>query len=124
MRRVCSGFGPYWAGCKLGRCEPVEARVRSVGVVVDSPFLDNLASLVQIGEQVFVEALVAQPAVEAFDKTVLHRLAGRDVVPLLDPEFLLPGQDRIRGELGAIVADDHARATSAFDDLAKFTDHS
>jgi hypothetical protein len=29
---------------------------------------------------VFVEALVAQAAVEAFDKTILHRLAGRDVV--------------------------------------------
>ena len=32
-----------------------------------------------------VQALVTQSAVEAFDKAVLHGLAGRDVVPL-DPE--------------------------------------
>jgi hypothetical protein len=61
--------------------------VRSVGVVVDPPFLDDLASLVEIGEQMFVQALVAQSAVEAFNKAILHRLAGCDVVPL-DPEFL------------------------------------
>jgi len=76
--------------------------VRSVGVVVDPPFLDDLTSLVEVCKQVLVEAFVAQPAVEAFDKAVLHRLAGRDVVPL-DSKLLLPGQDRIRGELGAVA---------------------
>ena len=49
------------------------ARVRSVGVVVGPPFLDDLASLVEICEQVLVQTLVAQAAVEAFDKAVLHR---------------------------------------------------
>jgi hypothetical protein len=29
----------------------------------------------------FAQAFIAQPAVEAFNKTTLHRLAGRDVVP-------------------------------------------
>ena len=96
--------------------------MRSVGVVVDPPFLDDLASLVEIGEQVLVQAFVTQAAVKAFDKTVLHRLAGRDVVPL-DPAFLLPGQNGIRGELGAVVAHDHAWATPAFDDVAKFAHH-
>jgi hypothetical protein len=43
---------------------------------------------------VLVQALVAQAAVEAFDKAVLHQLAGRNVVPL-DPEFFLPGQHSI-----------------------------
>jgi hypothetical protein len=37
----------------------------------------------------------------------------------LDPELLLPGQDRIRGELGAVVAHDHAGTPPAFDDLVK-----
>src|SRR5882724_3584112 len=60
-----------------------------------SPFLDDLASLVEICEQVLVETLVAQAAVEAFDKAVLRRLAGRDAVPL-DPELLLPGQRMLK----------------------------
>lgn len=29
--------------------------MRSVGVVVDPPFLDDLTGLVEVGEQVFVE---------------------------------------------------------------------
>ena len=40
------------AGCELGWCEPVKARVGSVGVVVDPPFFDDLAGLVEVGEQV------------------------------------------------------------------------
>src|SRR6185312_11359116 len=55
------------ACCELSWCEPVEARVRSVGVVVDPPCFDDLARLVEVGEQVLVEALVAQPAVVADD---------------------------------------------------------
>ncbi len=69
-----------------------------------------------------VEAFVAQPAIEAFDKPILHWLSGCDVVPL-DLLFLLPGQDGVRGELGAVVADDHARTASALDDAVKFTHH-
>jgi hypothetical protein len=58
------------ACCELSWCEPVEARVRSVGVVVDPPFFDDLTRLLEVGEQVLVEALVAQPAVEALDDSV------------------------------------------------------
>src|SRR3954463_12302208 len=50
------------ACCELDRCEPVEARVRSVGVVVDPPFFDDLTRLVEVDEQVLVETLVAQSA--------------------------------------------------------------
>ena len=35
--------------------------------------------------------------------------------------ILLPGQYDVRGERGAVVADDHARATSALDDAVKLT---
>ena len=96
--------------------------MRPVGILVDPPVLNDLASLVEVGEQVLVLALVAQVAVEVFNKTDLYRLAGRDLLPF-DPERLLPGQDRIRSELGAVVTDDHARATSGFDDLAKLTNN-
>jgi hypothetical protein len=33
IRRVCSSFAPAGGVCELSWCEPVEARVRSVGVV-------------------------------------------------------------------------------------------
>jgi hypothetical protein len=41
--------------------------MRPFGVVVDPPFLDDLAGFVEVAEQVFVEALVAQPAVDGED---------------------------------------------------------
>ena len=82
------------ACCELGWCEPVEARVRSVGVVVDPPFFDDVSCLVEIGEQVLVEALVAQPAVEALHEAILHWFARRDVVPF-DAALLLPNQDGV-----------------------------
>lgn len=63
-------------------------------VVVVAPGGDQGPGMAQVGEQVLVEALVPQAAVEAFDEPVLHRLAGRDVVPL-DPALLLPLQDRV-----------------------------
>lgn len=109
------------AGCELGWCEPVEARVWPVGVVVDPPCFDDLAYLDEVGEQGFVQAFVSKLAVEALDEAILHRLARRDVMPF-DAALLLPGQDGIRRELGAVVADDHARATSALDDAAELAD--
>ena len=80
------------ACCKLVRCEPVQARVRSECVVVGPPFFDDLSGVWQAGEEMLVEALVAQPAIEALDEAVLGRLAGSDVVPF-HATFFLPGQD-------------------------------
>lgn len=52
---------PLDAACrKLCRCEPVQARVRSESVVVGPPFIDDPLGLQQAGEEVPVEALVAQ----------------------------------------------------------------
>lgn len=92
MGRVCSGYAPQGAGCKLRWCKSVQARVRSECVVVGPPFFDDPASLRQAGEEALIEALVAQPAIEALDEAVLRRLAGRNVVPFHAP-FFLPGQD-------------------------------
>jgi hypothetical protein len=80
--------------------------VRSVGVVVDPPFFDEPARHRQACEQMFFEALVAQPTDERFNEAILHRLASCVVVPL-GPTFLLPSKDGVRGQLGAVVADDH-----------------
>src|SRR6266478_10033295 len=108
------------ACCELNWCEPVEARVWSVGVVVDPPFFDNLACLAEVREQVLVEALVTQTAVEALYEAILHRFAGRDVVPF-DTVVLLPAQDRVRGQLSAVVAHDHAGIAAQFGNAIEFT---
>ena len=62
-----------------------------------------------------VEAFVPQPAIEALDEAVLGRLTGCDVVPI-DTVVLLPCKDRPRGQLGAVVADDHAGPAAALDE--------
>ena len=50
-----------------------QGRMGPLGVVVDPPGLDDLAGILEIEEPVFVEAFIAEPAVEAFDESVLGR---------------------------------------------------
>ena len=76
-------------------------------VVVETPGFDDPARLFQAAEQVLVQAFVAHAPDKALCKPILHRLAGRDVMPV-DPALLLPFQDRVRGQLRAVVADDEA----------------
>ena len=68
--------------------------MRSVGVVVGPPFFDDLTRLFEVGEQVLIEALVAQATVEALHEAILDRFARCDVVPF-NTAFLLPGQDGV-----------------------------
>jgi hypothetical protein len=66
---------------------------------------------------------VAQPAVEALDEAVLLRFARRDVVPA-DAGRIRPAQDRVRGQLGAVVADDGVRASATpANDIVEFSRH-
>jgi hypothetical protein len=65
----------------------------SVSVVVLLPAGDLGAGVGQGREKHFVQELIAEPPVEAFDEAVLHGLSGCDVVPV-DPGALAPGQDR------------------------------
>ena len=81
---------------------PADARMGAVGVVVIAPVGQRSAGVDQRREQGFVKQFIAQPSVEAFDEGVLRRLAGRDVVPV-EFAFLGEGQDRVRGELGAVA---------------------
>ena len=57
------------ACCELSWCEPIEALVRSIGVVVDPPFFDDPSRLAEVREHVLVEALVPQAAVEALPQS-------------------------------------------------------
>ena len=52
------------AGCKLLRCEPVEARMGSVVIIVVPPSCDDLASMAVSPKQMLVQTFVSQPTVE------------------------------------------------------------
>ena len=96
--------------------------MRSAGIVIAAPCFDDPARHWQAPEDVFVEALVPEAAVEAFDKGVLDRLSGGDVVPS-NAAFLLPAQDGVRSQLGAVVADDHQRLSAGRNDRVELARH-
>ena len=68
----------------------------------------------------FIQEFVSQPPIKAFDDGILDRLTRCDVVPFhLGP--IRPLQDRVTGELAAIVADNHLRLASSLDDPVQLT---
>ena len=76
--------------------------MRAMVIVIVTPSRDQLSGVAQVVEQVLVQALVPEAAIEAFHKAVLHGLAWRDVVPLDLPVFL-PFQNGIRRQFGPIA---------------------
>jgi len=64
---------------------------------------------------VLVQALIAQATIERFYKAVLLWLAKRDVMPL-DADVLASGEHGMTGQLGAVVADHHARQPATLGD--------
>ena len=91
----------------------------AVMIVVGAPCRDHAAGMAQRREQVFVEALLAHPSIEAFDQAILHWFARRDVMPA-DFAILLPFEDRVAGQFGTVVRDHHARVTAQFGDAIQF----
>src|SRR5258705_1136050 len=57
-----------------------EGAVRPNRIIVQAPGFDDLARLRQAEEPVLVEALIAEPAVEALDVGILIGFAGLDEV--------------------------------------------
>src|ERR1700712_935772 len=84
----------------LGGCQPAKAAVRTHGVVIRPPCLDDPSRCSKRREQVLVQALVAQATIERFHKTILLWLSGCDVMPL-DARVLTPGQNSVTGQFGA-----------------------
>jgi len=76
-------------GCTLLPCEPIEARIRSVFIIVVMAACGYLPRMALAPEQMFVQALISQPNIERFKQAVLHRFTRRDVVSL-DAALLLP----------------------------------
>ena len=93
--------------------------MRSLCVVVDPPCFDDPAGLRQCPEEVLIEAFIAEARVERFDEPVLRGFARCDVMPF-DTVLLLPFQHRTRGQLGPVVADDHAWPAARRDDPVEF----
>lgn len=60
----------------FGRGESTESAVRSVGVVLDPPGLDNDLGFEERTELFDVQQLVTHATVEALDVGVSHRLPG------------------------------------------------
>ena len=91
-------------------------------VVVEArpPSGNEITGMAEVVEQVFVQAFVMHPAVEAFDKPVLLWLAGRDVM-LVNLAIFLPLQDRIGSQFGPIVTDHPARVSTHLSDPIQFT---
>ena len=96
--------------------------MRALGVVVLDPVGDQGAGVIEAVEQGFVQELVAHAPVEALDEAVLHRFARRDVMPV-DFVFRAPGEDGVRGQLGAVIGDDHARLAAVGDDRRQLAGH-
>ena len=90
--------------------------MRAVMVVVVAPCRNQMAGMAQGREQVLVEALIAEPTVEALNQAILHGLARRNVVPF-DLAILLPCEHGIRRQFGSVVADHHAGIAPHLGDL-------
>jgi hypothetical protein len=89
-------------------------------VIVFAPGGQRCAGLVQGRVQSFIQELVPQAAVEALDKGSLGRLSGCGVMPV---EFAVIHelQDRVRGELGPVIADDRLWLAAGVEQRRQFT---
>src|SRR5262245_49017147 len=106
-------------GAELRRCPVSQRRVRSHTVEIAAPRLKVGAGLGQRAKQGLVQALVPQSTDEALNKRILLRLAGCDVVPVDIPRPC-PVQDRLAGELGAVVRNAALGSASTCDHCIKF----
>ena len=94
----------------------------SLCIVIDPLVFDDLAGLSEITEDVFVQAFISEPSVEAIDKGILHRLSRCDLVPA-DASVLTPSQHSMRSHFRSIVGDNHVRLAAPADQFIQFARH-
>ena len=75
--------------------------------------------MIKVGKQRFVEQFVTHPPVEAFDERIFGGLARAGIVPL-DAGLPAPFENRVRGQLGAIVTDNHAGLAANGNQIGEF----
>ncbi|SEL59420.1 hypothetical protein SAMN05444413_111105 [Roseivivax marinus] len=114
----CGEFGG------IGRRGHVAERgMRPARVVIGDPPGGGIASVVETDKQGFVEEFVAHSAIESFADPVLHRLSRRDEVPG-HAGLLRPFEHVVRGELGAVVADDEPGRAAPIYETGQLSRHS
>ena len=91
----------------------------SDGVVVVPPPGQNTSGVVEAGKPVFVEALVAEFAVEALDVRVLSGLPGRDEDDAY-PVSIGPLVKVLAGEFGAVVDEERLGSAMEGDELVEY----
>lgn len=94
----------------------------SVVIVIAPPCVDDKFGVAQPLEEVFVEALVTQPSVEALNEAILHRLTRGNEVPGYAAVFA-PFEHDVRGKLGAVIRDDHVGLSPQLNDLVELARH-
>ena len=104
------------------RRKPTKCRMRTLCVVVLPPHFDDVPGVSQSIEQMLIEAFIAEPPIETLHESVLGGLAGLDIVPF-HTSRLGPFQDRVTGELRAIVRNNHLRLASPTDEALEFARH-
>src|SRR5215212_5917194 len=114
------GVAPPGARCGEGggigrEGQVAKARMRPALVIVGNPSRNSGSGVIEAEEQGLVQELVPHAPVEALADAVLHRLARCDEVPG-DPVLARPAKHGIRGELGAMVGNNHRRAAAAGDE--------
>src|SRR5512137_2990385 len=89
-----------------------ETRVRPFPIVFDSPPFDFASRVVKRDEDMLVQALLAQPAVEALDEGVLDRLARLDELQL-NAALVGPLIEYAAGKFRPVVALNHCRQSAS-----------
>jgi hypothetical protein len=92
--------------------------MRELKIVVRRPHADCLSRIFEIEEKSRSQ-FIAHAPVEALEEADLQWLSRSDEVPV-HCHILAPSEHGIAGELGAVVADDHARLAPGRNDCGQF----
>lgn len=95
--------------------------MRTQMIVVEAPTRDDLPRFGQIQECMLIQALVPESAVEAFNVSVLHRLARLDIMPS-HPAWN-PPENGYTSQFGAVIADNDLGLAPLQDELFEFAHH-
>lgn len=81
-----------------------ETAVRTHVVVIEPPRLNEMPSVSETPEHMFVQTLVPDPSIQALREAVLSWFARGDIMPF-DSGLLCPVKNNATGQLGAVIAD-------------------
>ena len=116
-RRLVHLDDGFWGRRAIAQCT-----VRSLGIIVAPPFFDDDLGFAQRVEDLAVQQLVAEPAVEALTIAVLPGAARFDKCGL-GAHGIDPFPDGLGDELGPIIRSDERRYTTHNEEIGQSVDH-